>query len=655
MKRRDEAKYSGWPGTRSKAVPQDCGRMERSVQMKGAAALIRALEDLGVTQVFGLPGVQNIGIYDALLASGIRHVLVRHEQAAVHMADGYARATGGVGVVIATSGPGATNTVTGIATAYMDSVPVVVITGQVYTTAIGTDAFQEADITTITLPITKHSYLIKDAEELVPSLFEAFYIAASGRPGPVLIDVPGNVAAADVAYQPPKKQCQLPSYKPTIRGNARQIRTAAEMIAQAERPVILAGGGVVTSDASEVLVSLAEGCGIPVATTLLAKGVIAPGHPLSLGQPGVYGIPRANAALQEADVLIAVGTRFSERVTGRASAFAPQAQVIHIDIDPAEIGKNIRVDVPVVGDAATVLTELEKRLKALGCGHRASLDEAAPGHEALGRAALGQAPAGADALVMNATHQVFSVLNELLEGQADAIITTDVGQHQLWASHLLHVSMPRRFLTSGGLGTMGFGLPAALGAQVASPESLVLCVSGDGSFQMSLQEMAIAVVQNLPVKVVIINNHCHGLVRQWQELFLEDRCAHTLLSDVPDYVKLAEAYGWQGDRLDVTLPDAGARGETAAGASAVSKAEASVEAGAETGASVKAEAGVKTGAGMRAEMNAAAKAEDRGRLLREHLNRLLASKGPALLEIVVPTEDLLVPMVRPGGSLTEVV
>jgi acetolactate synthase-1/2/3 large subunit len=334
--------------------------------MNGATALVRALEDLGVRLVFGLPGVQNIELYDALAASGICHVLARHEQAAVHMADGYARAAGTVGVVFATSGPGATNTVTGIATAYMDSVPVVVITGQVPTASIGTDAFQEADITTITLPITKHSYLLSRAEELVPAVFEAFYLASSGRPGPVLIDVPGNIAAAEVSYRPPRAQPSLPSYKPTIKGNARQVRAAAQLVLGAARPVLLAGGGVVSSAACAELVRLAECYDIPVATTLLAKGVIAAAHPLFLGQPGVYGVPRANAALQDADLIIAVGTRFSERVTGNAEGFAPSAQIIHIDIDPAEIGKNIRADVPIVGDAAIVLQALYEALAALG-------------------------------------------------------------------------------------------------------------------------------------------------------------------------------------------------------------------------------------------------------------------------------------------------
>lgn len=560
------------------------------MQVNGATALIHALEDEGVTQVFGLPGVQNIEIYDALLASNIKHVLARHEQAAVHMADGYARATGKVGVVLVTSGPGATNTVTGIATAYMDSVPLLVITGQVPTNAIGTDAFQEADITTITLPITKHSYLIKNAEELVPSLCEAFYLAKSGRPGPILIDVPGNVARAELEYTAAKTQPSLASYKPTIKGNARQVSKAAELIAQAKNPILLAGGGVVSSQAHDKVRMLARHQGLPVLTTMLAKGVLNSEDPLWLGQPGVYGIPQANKALQEADLVIAVGTRFSERVTGNAQDFAPQAQIIHVDIDPAEIGKNIRVDVPIVGDVATVLDALDKSLE-----QRAKCR----GEKQVFPAQAARTTLYKTSLVCNTTHRVFSILNELLvTANAKVIITTDVGQHQLWASHLLDVDMPRSFLTSGGLGTMGFGLPAALGAQVAYPESLVLCISGDGSFQMSLQEMATVAAQNMPIKVAVINNQSHGLVRQWQELFFDKRYAHTLLSTLPNYEKLAQAYGWQGKTVE---------------------------------------------------------AQNNEQALKKALRWLLRSKGPALLEIIVPTADILQPMVRPGASLTEVI
>ncbi|MCL2808194.1 MAG: biosynthetic-type acetolactate synthase large subunit [Coriobacteriia bacterium] len=567
------------------------------MKLNGATALVRALEDLGVKHIFGLPGVQNSQVYDALLDSPIEHVLVRHEQAAVHMADGYARATGGTGVVLVTSGPGATNTVTGIATAYMDSVPVVVITGQVPTTAMGTDAFQEADITTITLPITKHSYLLGNVDELVPSVFEAFYLASSGRPGPVLIDIPLNVAAGQALYKRPAAKPSLPSYKPTIKGNARQVKAAAELIVSAAKPVLLAGGGVVSSGASEALVSLAEQNGIPVVSTLLAKGAIASDHPLYGGQPGVYGTIAANTLLQEADVVIAVGTKFSERITGNATEFAPQAQIIHIDIDPAEIGKNIRVDIPIVGDANVVLAALLERLGT--CGASAGRITGKKDKQSCSSPAPD-----------NTTHQVFSVLNQLLserQQESDVIITTDVGQHQLWASHLIDVDIPRRFLTSGGLGTMGFGLPAALGAQLAYPEALVLCISGDGSFQMNLQEMATAIAQKLPIKVAIINNESLGLVRQYQELFLGQRVTQTHLEALPNYVRLAGAYGWQGKSLCLGKLDQGSNNQ----------------------------------------------ADDSS--IKEAFSWLIESVGPALLEIVVPTEDLLTPFVKPGGSLLEVV
>lgn len=571
----------------------------------GATALIRSLEDLGVSQVFGLPGVQNIEIYDALFASNIKHILVRHEQAAVHMADAYARVTGKVGVVLATSGPGATNTVTGLATAYMDSMPVVVITGQVPTTAIGTDAFQEADITTITLPVTKHSYLIKEVDDLVPAVFEAFYLATSGRPGPVLIDVPGNVAAAETSYKAPKTAPSLPSYKPTIKGNARQIKAAAELIKQAKKLCVLAGGGVVSSGAIEELHRLVRYRQPLVVTTMLAKGVMSHNEAAYAGQAGVYGAPRANEALQEADVLIAVGTRFSERVTANADEFAPKAKIIHIDIDPAEIGKNVRADIPIVGDAATVLAALNERLVP-------QKDEELETIPSYGSKALADG-----ALVQNLTHITFNALADALAKHEDYIVTTDVGQHQLWASHLLEIDRPRRFITSGGLGTMGFGLPAALGAQVASPESLVLCISGDGSYQMSLQEMATAAVQKLPIKVAIINNQSHGLVHQWQEIYLEQRYAHTEISPVPDYVKLAEAYGWQGRTISADTQKNSSFPESA-------------------------------------QYRHDTSLENKTRIT-EAFDWLLNTEGPALLEVLVPLDDLLLPMVKSGGSLTEVI
>jgi acetolactate synthase-1/2/3 large subunit len=567
-----------------------------------AKALIRALEELDVQQVFGLPGVQNIEIYDALYDSDIRHVLARHEQAAVHMADGYARASGGVGVVFATSGPGATNTVTGIATAYMDSVPLVVITGQVSTDAIGTDAFQEADITTITLPITKHSYLIKDTGELLPAVREAFYIARAGRPGPVLIDVPCNVAARPLAYSPSKAAVRLSSYRPTIQGNARQVRAAAQMIAASNRVLVLAGGGVISSGATPQLQRLVERLRLPVVTTMLAKGALPQAHPLLIGQPGVYGAPAANFALQNAEVVIALGTRFSERVTASAAGFAPRAQILQVDIDPAEIGKNIPVDLPIVGDVATVLEALERQLVKRGVLSDEAASDGAGRDDWLAEIALvttkyqPSRPSAPRALLHH--------LNRLLLDR-DVIITTDVGQHQIWASHYLSISGPRRFITSGGLGTMGFGLPAAIGAQIARPEATVICVSGDGSFQMNLQEMAQAPVHNLPIKVLLLDNHSHGLVRQWQQLFLEQRYAHTLLDTVPDYMLLAQAFGWKSQTATMTCT------KTAPVA------------------------------------------------IDEHLDKqlrwLLDSPGPALLQVLIPTSCLAEPMVAPGGSLEDLV
>ncbi|MDR2671984.1 MAG: biosynthetic-type acetolactate synthase large subunit [Coriobacteriales bacterium] len=589
-------------------VTQADTAQKNAAQTTAAQALVKALEDLGVRQVFGIPGVQNIDIYDALYASSIKHVLARHEQGAVHMADGYARATGHVGVVFATSGPGATNTVTGIATAYMDSVPLVVITGQVSTTAIGTDAFQEADITTITLPITKHSYLIKDAAELLLALREAFYLARSGRPGPVLIDVPGNVATSPLCYSGSKGEPRLASYRPTIKGNARQVRAAADLLTQSQRPVILAGGGVVSSGAAEQLVHLAERLNIPVVTTMLAKGVMPAAHPLFIGQPGVYGAVRANAVLQHADLLIALGTRFSERVTGAAASFAPGAKVLHIDIDPAEIGKNIRVDLPLVGDVATVLNALLAEFDKRGVGdvpaHVDSNVQSVSGSlfEILANEVGEKPPAPTGSY----PEQILDILDELLAKRDEVIITTDVGQHQLWASHRLNVSRPRRFITSGGLGTMGFGLPAAIGAQVAQPRAMVICVSGDGSFQMNLQEMAVAAVHKLPIKVALFDNRSHGLVRQWQELFLDGRFAHTLLNPLPDYRALAHAYGWAFRSLRTT--GAAASGPT------LSK-----------------------------------------RSVQQQLAWLLNAAGPALLHISIPTECLAEPMVTPGGSLTDVI
>ncbi len=522
-----------------------------AVQITGAQAVIAQLEAEGIEVVFGYPGAQVIKLYDALHDSTqIRHILTRHEQGAVHAADGYARSSGKVGVVLVTSGPGATNTVTGIATAYMDSAPLVVITGQVPTTAIGTDAFQESDITTITLPITKHSYLIKDIAELIPSLHEAFYIASSGRPGPVLIDIPSNIAAQTIRFTPILEKPSISSYRPTYKGNARQIREAAALIAKAYRPVLYVGGGVVASEGTSELAQLAHIMQIPVATTLMAKGAFDPHDALALGQPGMHGRHHVNHALAHSDLLIAVGTRFSDRVTGNANAFAPDTKVIHIDIDPAEIGKNHAAHVPIVGDARGILAGINADLRKAEAAPRtqAWLQEikaiAATEKSATG----GNRKADDEGAIQ--PYELLSALNILLmQTGRDVIVTTDVGQHQMWASQYLDIAEPRHFISSGGLGTMGFGLPAALGAQIANPGSLVICVSGDGSIQMNSQEMATCAVNSLPVKVVLLNNNSLGMVRQWQQLFCDRRYACTLLEDNPDFVKLAEAYSWKGYRI----------------------------------------------------------------------------------------------------------
>jgi acetolactate synthase-1/2/3 large subunit len=518
------------------------------MKMNGGQALVRALEDAGVEVVFGYPGGVALPIFDALYdGTSIRTILPRHEQGAVHMADGYARVTGKCAAVVVTSGPGATNTVTGIANAYMDSIPMVVITAQVATPVIGTDAFQESDITGITLPITKHNYLVKDVAELPETIAEAFHIATTGRPSPVLVDVPADVSKADVVYRWPAT-LNLPGYKPTIRGHARQVKEAANLISKARRPLLYAGGGVLASGAWKELKELAELMQIPVAATLMGKGAFPEDHHLSLGMPGMHGPKYVNYALTETDLLIAVGVRFDDRVTGKLSAFATKSKVIHIDIDPAEIGKNKPVDVPIVGDAKSVLGALVAELRKTA---------AEPRTEAWMRVVddwrtrfpLHYAHSG-DAVM---PQYVVERIRELTKDRP-TIIATEVGQNQMWSSQFSQVREPRTWVSSGGLGTMGFGLPAAIGAQVGRPDYLVIDIAGDGSIQMNSQEMATAWIEKLPVKVVVLNNGFLGMVRQWQELFYEHRYASSVLSqDCPDFVKLAEAYGWMGTR--VTSPD----------------------------------------------------------------------------------------------------
>ncbi len=506
--------------------------------MTGSEILVRCLEELEVDTVFGYPGGAVIPLYDVLVESEkIRHVMVRHEQAAAHGADGYARVTGKTGVCIATSGPGATNLVTGIATAYMDSIPMVAITGQVPVSMLGKDSFQEVDITGITLPITKHNYLVKDVKNLTKTIREAFYIASSGRPGPVLIDLPKDVLTDQCRYTFPKVK-ELPGYKPTYQGHPTQMKGAAEVMASAKRPIIYAGGGVIHSQAHRELLALAELLSIPVTTTLMGMGAFPGDHPLSLGMLGMHGTPTANFAIGEADLVIALGVRFDDRVTGKCEAFANKAKIIHVDIDPAEIGKNVGVDIPIVGDVKNVLNTFLVQLSKQQ--QREWLEQIRNWKE--------QYPMEYKKDGQLRPQMVVQKICEATNGEA--IITTEVGQHQMWAAQFYKFSQPRSFVSSGGLGTMGFGLPATVGAQVGCPDRTVFNISGDGSFQMNAQELMTAVANKLPIKIAILNNQYLGMVRQWQEMFCDRRYACTDVSDQPDFVKLAEAYGAVGMRID---------------------------------------------------------------------------------------------------------
>ena len=555
--------------------------------MTGAQCLIKALEDVGVDTIFGYPGGQAIDIYNALYDSKkLHHILVRHEQGAAHAADGYARATGKVGTVIVTSGPGATNTVTGISTAYMDSIPMVVITGQVATSSLGSDAFQESDMTGITMPIVKHSYLVHDPKDLPEIIAEAYYIASTGRPGPVVIDVPGNVSKAqNVPYHFPE-EVKLESYKPTYKGNSKQVKSAVRALEKAERPIIYAGGGILSSNASAELLDLAETLQIPVVVSLIGKSCMPEDNPLCLGMPGMHGSRAANAALQNSDLIFAVGTRFADRVTGRLSAFAPDAKVIHVDIDPAEIGKNRNADIPVVGDAKLVLAAINEQL------HK---DQAQPVDaewvakiDAIRRESPFYYEKRDDAIQ---PEYALELLDKLTKGK-DTIFTTEVGQHQMWAAQYLHCTRPRTFLSSGGAGTMGFGFPAAIGAQEGCPDSLVVCVAGDGSLQMNIQEMATAYEAGAPVKVLLLNNSTLGMVHQWQDLFYSKRYSQTVFTGNPDFVKLAQAYHWYGDSVSDPAQLEGA------------------------------------------------------------MEKWLSQEGPALLEVIIPDDENVFPMVPAGGTLT---
>ncbi|MCG9967433.1 biosynthetic-type acetolactate synthase large subunit [Pelotomaculum terephthalicicum JT] len=501
----------------------------------GAEILIKSLEAENVDTIFGYPGGQVLPIYDALYDADIRHILCRHEQGAAHAADGYARATGRPGVCLATSGPGATNLVTGIANAHMDSVPLVAITGQVPWSLLGRDSFQEADITGITLPITKHSYLVRDPSELARIVKEAFYIATTGRPGPVLIDIPKDVSSTVNEYIVPE-ELHLPGYKPVSEADSWQVVEAAKAIAASERPVIYAGGGVIISGAHEELLRFAELLMAPVATTLMGLGGFPGTHPLSLGMLGMHGTKYANFAVCECDLLIAVGARFDDRVTGKLETFAHEAKVIHIDIDPAEIGKNVRVDIPVNGDVKIVLKQLMNVLQPrLGEAWREKIQ-------------MWKKEYPID-FCDNRELKPQAVIREIYrQTGGDARITTEVGQHQMWTAQYYTFSKPRSFISSGGLGTMGYGMPAAIGVQAGCPGDTVFDIAGDGSIQMNIQELCTAVNYELPINVAVMDNGFLGMVRQWQELFYNRRYSQTKLFN-PDFVKLAEAYGAEGFRV----------------------------------------------------------------------------------------------------------
>ena len=560
--------------------------------MTGAQAVIASLEAEGVDTLFGYPGGQAIKIYDALYDSKkIHHVLARHEQGATHMADGYARATGKVGVVLVTSGPGATNTVTGIATAYMDSVPLVVITGQVTRGVIGTDAFQESDIVGITMPVVKHSFLLQSTDDLTRTFREAFYIASTGRPGPVLIDIPSDLSSAEMVFHYPDK-ISLPSYRPTYKGNAKQVRQAVACIQESKRPLIYAGGGIVTSHACSELTELAERMQIPVVTSLMGKGAMRCSNPLNLGPVGMHGSKYANMAVTECDLLIAVGARFSDRVTGKVDEFAPHAKIIHIDIDPAEIGKIIDPAVPIVGDAKVVLGAINDRLEKTEA-QPVGTDWVKTVCEWRKRWPL-YTEDFEDFPGMIAPEVVLSHLSDKLDPEA-SIVTTEVGQHQMWAHQNIHREHARTFLSSGGLGTMGFDFPAAIGAKIGCPEDEVVCIAGDGSFQMNSQEMATAAINKVGVKVLIMDNRALGMVHQWQRLFYNERYSFTELDANPDFVKLADAYGWQAARI--------------------SKPE---------------------------EIDGA-------------LDAMLSAEGPYLLDVQIPIDQTVYPMVAPGAPIDDII
>lgn len=517
--------------------------------MTGAQSLVRSLEEADVDVVFGIPGGAILPAYDPLMDSKkVRHILVRHEQGAGHAAEGYAYSSGKVGVCMATSGPGATNLVTPIADAYMDSVPMVAITGQVPSAAIGTDAFQEADISGITMPITKHNLLITDPAEIPRAIAEAFHLASTGRPGPVLVDISKDALAAQTTFDWPT-QLDLPGYRPNTRPHSKQVREAASMIVDARKPVLYVGGGVVRSGAADALRKLAELTGIPVVTTLMARGAFPDSHPLNLGMPGMHGTVPAVASLQQSDLIVALGARFDDRVTGHLPSFAPNAAIIHADIDPAEIGKNRHADVPIVGDAREVIIELASAIEALYAADKSS-DYEAWWSELNGL--RDQFPLGYDTPENNevAPQHVISRIGQI--AGPEAYYVAGVGQHQMWSAQYIGYEKPGHWINSGGLGTMGFAVPAAMGAKVGSPDSVVWAIDGDGCFQMTNQELATCTINDIPIKVAVINNGTLGMVRQWQSLFYNERYSNTDLNThrIPDFVKLADAYGCHGLRCD---------------------------------------------------------------------------------------------------------
>ncbi len=561
-------------------------------KLTGAQIVIESLLAEGVDVIFGYPGGAILPTYDALLDSKIRHVLVRHEQGATHMAEGYARVSGRPGVVMVTSGPGATNAVTGIADAYMDSTPMVVVSGQVGTSLIGNDAFQEVDFVGITRPCTKHNYLVKDVRDVARIVKEAFYIAGAGRPGPVVIDMPKDVQQAEHSFSYPNK-VDLRGFKPTIRGNPRQIERAVEAIEQSEKPLFYVGGGVQWSGAAAELTALARGLGIPVTETLMGLGSVPASDPLCLGMLGMHGSYGTNTAVCNTDCLIAIGARFDDRVTGRIADFAPKAKsIIHVDIDPSSISKNVKVDVPIVGDIKAVLTDMLDAVRSReSIGKRKAVW--AKWHQQILEWKR-ERP-----LYENGNHKerdsvsplhVIEEMHRLTKG--DCIIATDVGQHQMWIAQLFPFERPRSLLTSGGLGTMGYGLPAGIGAKFAAPDRKVVVVTGDGSIQMNIQELGTAVQYGVDVKVVILNNYFLGMVRQWQERFYQERYSYSAMS-VPNFVKLADAYGAKGFRIE------------------------------------------------------------KSKELAATMKEAFATPGPVLIDIVIPKEEAVMPMIPPGGSMSE--